>query len=371
VLPLGFAAFLVFGVGLVLVGANQADLARDLDLDLARSGLLVSALALGVGVGVVATGPLADRHPGRPLFVGASLVGALALLLVDAGMGFARAFLHVLLLGVGMGAYEALLNAAIGRRYGARAAKPITLVHAAATLGAMLGPPAIGWVAAHFHWTASFRATGVGHLLLAAAAFAVRFPAPPGLRQRAPLGAVLSPGILPFALIGFAYVGVESALTIFAVPYAQGALALPASRGLAAISAFWLGLLVGRLALLGVRRQAHAGFLLGAGLAGAAALAVGVAAGSLRVELVFASVGATLGFVFPLVIALVGERFPEARGTAMGLVAGAAALGGFAVPWLHGALGDTLGIDRSMGALVLWALLIAGAGWRAGRRHSA
>jgi hypothetical protein len=58
--PLGFSAFLVFGVVLVLVGANQAALARDLALDLSRSGLLGSALVLGIGMGVVGAGPLVD-----------------------------------------------------------------------------------------------------------------------------------------------------------------------------------------------------------------------------------------------------------------------------------------------------------------------
>ena len=64
-LPLGFTAFLAFGVVLVLLGASQADLAEALSLDLARSGLLGSVLALGIGVGVVGAGPLFDRYPRR------------------------------------------------------------------------------------------------------------------------------------------------------------------------------------------------------------------------------------------------------------------------------------------------------------------
>jgi predicted MFS family arabinose efflux permease len=71
VTALAFAAFLLFGVMLVLVGANQAELARDLELDLAGSGLLVSLLSVGLGVGVLGAGPLVDRLPRRPLFVGA------------------------------------------------------------------------------------------------------------------------------------------------------------------------------------------------------------------------------------------------------------------------------------------------------------
>ena len=60
-LPYCFAAFLVFGSVLVLIGANQADLSDALALSLAETGLLASALSLGLGVGVVASGPLFDR----------------------------------------------------------------------------------------------------------------------------------------------------------------------------------------------------------------------------------------------------------------------------------------------------------------------
>jgi MFS family permease len=56
VLPLCFSAFLAFGAVLVLLGANQASLAAELGLDLAQSGLLASALALGLGAGVVIAG---------------------------------------------------------------------------------------------------------------------------------------------------------------------------------------------------------------------------------------------------------------------------------------------------------------------------
>ena len=69
-LVFGFLSFLAFGLVLVLVGANQAHLERDLGLTLAQSGLLVSALSLGLGLGVVGAGPLFDRYPRRPLVIG-------------------------------------------------------------------------------------------------------------------------------------------------------------------------------------------------------------------------------------------------------------------------------------------------------------
>ena len=359
---LAFAAFLLFGVMLVLVGASQADLARDLQLDLARSGLLASLLAAGLGVGVLAAGPLVDRLPRRPLFVAASLLVALGLGTVDRSMGFARAGAHLVAVGVGLGVYETLLNAVVGEAYGARAARPLLFVHAAATLGAMLGPGLAGWLSTWSDWSMGFRAVGAAHLPLAAAALRVAFPPP---RRAAALShaGLLPPGalvrLLPFAAIAFAYVGVETALTVLAVPYATAALGLPQARGLAAISAFWAGLLVGRLGVLAIRGSIDARHLAVAGVAGSLVLALGVAAGTHAVEILFGATGACLGLVFPVMVALTGESAGTARATAIGLVVSAGALGGFALPWIHGALGDAAGPAVGVGALAVWAAVAA------------
>ena len=90
-LAFGFAVFLVFGVCLVLVGANQEALASDLGLDLAGTGLLGAGLALGIGVGVAGAGPLVDRLPRRPLFAAAGLLAGGSLLTFAPDMGFPRA----------------------------------------------------------------------------------------------------------------------------------------------------------------------------------------------------------------------------------------------------------------------------------------
>jgi fucose permease len=370
VLALAFAAFLLFGVMLVLVGANQAEIARDLGLDLAGTGLLASLLAVGLGVGVVGAGPLVDRLPRRPLFFASSLVAAAALLSVERTMGPARAGLHLVAVGIGLGLYETLLNVAIGERHGARAAKPLTLVHAAATLGAMLGPALAAALAGLSDWSASFRAVGAAHLALAAAAPAVPFPPPPrrahpGHRGLLPPGAARA--LFPFAAISFAYVGIETALTVLAVPYATRALGLAEARGLAAISALWAGLLAGRLGLLLAPGRIDARYLVLAASAATVVLGAGVAAGRDEVEILFAAVGAALGLVFPLMVALAGERAGGARGLAIGLVVGSGALGGFALPWLHGALGDAVGPALAVGALTPWCALAAAAAWYAGR----
>ena len=357
-----FVCFVAFGVVLVLVGANQADMARDLSLDLTRTGLLASVLALGIGVGVVGAGPLYDRLPRRPLFVLSLGIAGLALLAVSPSMGFSRWIAQLALIGVGIGAYDTLINASVVERFGTSASRPMTLVHAGAAVGAIAGPFAVAGLAASGHWTDSFRATGAVHLGLAAVALVVPFPAP--IRRSRPAhapaaGSGLSLAILPFAAVAFAYVGIEAALTVFAEPYAA-ALGLDTVRGGRAISAAWLGLLIGRVGLA-VLPRLGLGALGGAGLLGAAVIALAIGGRVPAIELAFFAVGLPLGCVYPVMIALAGQRFPERPGTAAGVAAGAGALGGFAVPWLTGALGDGLGAPLALASLALWSLLITGA----------
>jgi fucose permease len=371
-IALGFTSFVAFGVVLVLLGANQADVARSLGLDLAGTGLLAAALSAGLGLGVVLAGPLVDRHPRGPTWVAALLVSALALSGFDAGMGFPRAVACSALVGLGIGVYDTLISTLVAERYRERAARPMALVHAGATLGAVTCPLLVDAVAPRWGWAASFHWAAAAHLLLAGAVLAARPPPPPrpvaGRSADSGLRAVLRPALLPLAVAGFAYVGVETALTLFAVPYAGEALGLAPSSGRAGISAFWAGLLAGRLGLLALPVALDARVLAVSGALGAALIAGGAALGVRPIELHFAAAGLALGGVFPLLVALAGLRFPDARGSAVGAVTGAGALGGFALPWLHGAVGDAAGAAVAVGSLSLWAAALAAAALFARRR---
>ena len=114
----------LFGAILVLLGANQAEMARDLELGLMESGLLASALALGIGFGVVGAGPLFDRYPRRPLFATALVLAGAPLLAVGPELSFALWLPCLALAGAGAGMYETLINGTVAERYAVRASPP-------------------------------------------------------------------------------------------------------------------------------------------------------------------------------------------------------------------------------------------------------
>ena len=178
-------------------------------------------------------------------------------------------------------------------------------------------------------------------------------------RARAP-ARCFSPALSPFALAGFAYVGIESALTVFAVPYAIEASSAPIARGLASISVFWIGLLAGAPDRpLALPFAPDARWIAAAEPPAPRRSLIGGCVPA--PELVFGSAGLALGCVYPLAIALAAQRFPDARGTATGLTAGAGALGGLRGAVAARRAGRPLRCAHGGGSLALWSLMLGGA----------
>lgn len=280
------------------------------------------------------------------------------------------AALRIAVAGLGAGAYNTVVNASVGERFGARAGRPLAFIHSLATVGAMAGPLLVAWIVARYPWVWSFRLVGAAHLVVALGALARRGDYPPpntnadARRSRWPEMSALA----PFLAIVFAYVAVEGTTTVFAVAYAVDHLGLSEARGQLAISALWLGVLASRLGLITSPRPLGPRALAVAGTMGTAVLVSFVAFDLHFVELAFGLVGAAVGLVYPLAMALLGERFPATRGTAAGLVGGAGAAGAVVVPYLTGVVGDRHGVHRAVASLGVWCLLIAFGGLWISRR---
>jgi fucose permease len=179
-------------------------------------------------------------------------------------------------------------------------------------------------------------------------------PAPARLPLRA------APALAALGLVTFAYVGVESGLTLFAVPWAVSR-GEPEQVGQWGISTFWFGLLIGRLSLVIRRGDGDKGLqlLAASSFAGAAIVCLSSALALGPLVLVMTLAGIVLGPVYPVTISLAANRVPTAAATALGLVAATGACGGFAIPWLTGAVGDSSGVPLAMTLLGAYALLIA------------
>lgn len=364
VMPLAVLAFFAFGVLLVLPGGLGDALSAAFALDMRQRGALASALLFGIGAGVVVSGPLSDRFPRRPLFVDASLASAAAL----AGAAFAPSFAALgvafALLGLAAGFYETLLNSAVPEAFPERSAAKLNLAHSAATVGAALGAPLLGSAAARLGWGNALAALAVVFAALAAAGLAARFPAPPGARAAERASPLPWRTLAALSVAGAAYVGLESALSALLPAFADARALAPAQllgapRGTLAISAFWAGLFAARISFGALAIPARARELVLGGALGALLLAVGGALPGYAYELWSLAIGLALGAVFPVLVVLAGDAAPERRGTALAVVVFAGSVGGVALPYLAGALGETRGVCAALLALAVASAAIA------------
>ena len=271
---------------------------------------------------------------------------------------------HAAAAGAGIGLYDTLINAVVVQSYRERAARPMLAVHSAATIGAMLAPPLVGWIASAHHFTASFAAAGWAHVAIAVWAACVPLPAPeprgstpdawsrprPRERDAAPArrGRVR---LRRRRVVGDDVRGAVCERRAGARCRARSArdrrvLARPAGR-----------------APRGARRAQRARRAdpgrRGRERGGAARRQRGPAARRPRLGFFASRRRARLRLSAD--DRARGPGAPSARGTAAGLAAGAGALGGVAVPWVTGAAGDAAGITLGFASLALWCAAIAAA----------
>jgi len=388
---LAAGAFFAFGALLVLFGANGTAIIETLSIDDERLGLVGSMLSLGLGVGILAAGPAVDRAPRRPLFLAACGVVVLATTTVGPWTSFPALLVHTACIGLGAGFYETLLNASIVERSGEKASRRLLFVHAAATLGAATTPLAIAALreSVALSWFDGFRLAGLLHVAIALLSFTTKMsahgpaagsgeaigPSQPALPGPPPPAADHAPGSDPTTLAAvclatFAYVGIESAFTLFVARHSQLSLGLDALRGDAAISSLWIGLLVGRI-VAGLSPFAPGAGWVAAWAAAASGVILAFGLGAIaEPELVMALTGFALGGAFPILIALAGASLPGRAGTAVGLAAGIGSLGGFVVPWLTGHVAMAADLSTAFVVLAVWMWLLAGAAAIVHRRRS-
>ncbi len=362
-LPFGSTYLFAFGILLVLIGANQAELANSLHIDLAQTGFLTAMLSTGLGLGILTGGKLVGHRRRRAIFVVFSSLIGVSLLSVQEVMSFERAVAHIFFVGVGSGTCMTFLNTMASENYHERAARALAILHASVTIGAITGPFIVRWILQQHPWSTSFHFTGLLILLISLWATVANFPdAQPAQQSQngEPHNPIrLFPALLPLACIGLCYVGIETVIITFAVPFASDALEQSTLHGQAGISIYWVGILLGRLSILTLRGEFGSRALL---LSAAAAVTCCLGAFVLHplpIELTTFAIGLCLGSTYPVLIAYTGHTFAHRRARAISLVSFCGSLGGFTIPWLTGYIGDVQGMSTAGFSMFIWFLMLA------------
>jgi fucose permease len=359
-------AAVLAGTGLALVGWTGLlvpSLIRQIEPAFGQTdagiGVYFFVSALGSVAGSMGGGLLTERVGRRVVLTTAVSLLAFGLAALAVVPNWTLFLVAAVPFGVGMGAIDGGMNGLVLDLYPTGRGRALNLLHLCFSLGALASPLVVGRIVdAGASWQAVIFASAVAALPLAILFAVVRLPT--GRHEHAPGSSAIRTGLaLPLVMLAVAiafYVGAEIGVSNWLVRYLETASLTLATSALAL---FWACLALGRLvsARLGDRFD-HAWFAAISAMASAAALVAAVAVPSLGASiLLFGVVGFAFGPVYPLIMAVAGDRYPARSAAVSGFLAGIAVIGAIIYPPLMGfvSVGAGLGVAMLGAAALVFA----------------
>lgn len=268
--------------------------------------------------------------------------------------------------GLGAGALDGGGNGLILDLYRGSRGRALNTLHLFFSLGALASPLAIGQlVDAGVAWQSLVVGTAaltvpVAGLFAVAALPHGRHTAVARSGARTANSIAMSLPLITLEVAIACYVASEVGVSDWLVRFLDS---LPLGLATASLSLFWAGLALGRLAAARVAdRFDHLQFTTIAITVASLAVVGAVLVPSANVSIVlFALVGFAFGPVFPLIIAIGGERFPERSAAVGGFLTGFAVVGAVVYPPIMGVLSVTVGLAPAMLGTAALGLACAGA----------
>lgn len=365
-----FSVFALFGTSITIIGATLPKILADFHWNYLTAGLVIGAGSVAYFVATFGAGYLVKHLGPKPTIL-------LGLLLEIVGLSFFAAsplalpnILLSALIGLGQGGIEVGVNCSTLRIDPQHSGRPMNLMHGAFAVGAIAGPLALGvLLQAGLSWTLIYRGIAAVFALLAVLVALTALPkgddddAAAHETTHEPLATKPAYWLSFFAL--FLYVGVELGVSNWIAEYFVAVFAYSAAASALLVSLFWTGLLAGRfgvpLLYRGARQDAA---LVGLALLATVAIALLTVLGyyaptpltiACAQALVFAA-GLGCSIYYPVVITLLGKRFPHAQSQAIGFAATGGGIGSFVFPFVMSTIAQHWGIRAGFATYGVFAV---------------
>ena len=378
---IGGLALLSIGWTGLLIPSLIRSIEATFDQTDAGIGLVYFLYSIAYAAGSLGGGAVTERVGRRTVLVGAALLHAAGL----AGLGLAGSWpLFVVVTvpaGLGAGIIDGGANGLFLDLFRSGRGRAMNLLHLCFSVGALSAPLVAGTLVSEgTPWQLVMVGSGGAVVLLAIAFGLIGMPA--GRRDlpstqdepaaRPPTSRLLT---RPLVLLGVGiacYVASEVGVSNWLVRFLEPA---PLSTATLALSLFWAGIAAGRLISSQIAdRFDHLDFTMACAGLLAVTLAGAILIPVLPISIsLFAVAGLASGPIFPMIVALGGERFPERSAAVGGFLTGLGVVGGTIYPPAMGLLSVTVGLPVAMfGTVVLAAacmVALAAVRWSPGRRR--
>jgi len=326
-------------------------------LDEEQLGRLGGISFLGVVLGILVCGPLADRFGAKLFALGGNALLALGLVLVATASSYLFLALGFFILGLGGGVLDMVLSPVVAALNPQRRSSAMNWLHSFYCVGAVI-TVLVGTAALHVGL--SWRYTFLLLLPLPAAltiAFA-RLPFPDLVSDvgRTPFVSLLRKRWFVLALLAICCGGAtELGLAQWLPAYAQTTLDFAPWIGGLALLTFSLAMAIGRMAIgmAGTRVNPYHVIIL-ASLGSVVLMLLGALLPQPGVALACCVLaGLTGSCLWPTLLAVCADRYPHGGGSMFAALSGMGNAGGIMMPWLVGVVGDHAGLRLGLGLCAL------------------
>jgi len=345
---LAFAAacidILVFGIGMISLGSILPYLTEEFLLNDMDKGILASLLPLGILTGSLVFGPVVDKYSYKNLLSLSILLNILGLETIAWADSFVLLGFAFFLIGWGGGMINGATSALvsdISEDYGENKGANLSLFGVFFGLGALGMPIIIGFLSERFKTDQIIAGIGFSMILPLIFNIALKFPVPKQEQSIAFKQFFRLAGnklLMMFGFVLFFQSGLEALtnnwttsylIEVIKVDEQQALFSLTLYVGIFTVTRFILGFILKILSSEKVLITSVLLVLLGG--------CIIILAGNLGIYitgLICIALGLSGGF--PVVLGLVGDRFPSWSGTAFGVVFSIALIGNIIINYLNG-----------------------------------
>lgn len=359
----GCLSLLLIGWSGLVVPSLIRSVREAFDQSDAGIGLFYLVYAIFYTLGSFGGGLATERVGRRTVLVSGALLLAGGMVVLGIAPSWTVFLLAAVPTGIGSGTLDGGANGLILDLYVQGRGRALNLLHLFFSIGALTAPVTIGLlVDSGIDWQGIVVGTGLAVIPLAVLYALVAMPG--GRRSRADAAASGSGRIAlqgPLIVLGLAiglYVASEIGVSSWLVRFLEPA---PLTTATAALSLFWGGLAVGRLVSSALAdRFDHRRFAAACVGAMGIALAGAVFVPSLPLSIaLFAISGVAAGPIYPMIIAIGGDRYPGRSAAVSGFLGGFAVIGSIVYPPVMGLLSVTVGLTVAMAGNIVLAFACA------------
>lgn len=342
---------LLFGIGLITLGAILPDLRIRHSLSAVEAGTLFSILPIGIMAGSLLFGPVCDRYGYRVLLA----ISAMLMFAGFEGLAFTHTAwiltMSVLLIGIGGGAINGATNAVVADISTTGKGADLSLLGVFFGIGALGMPLLLSVLKQSFDFQFIVATTGFIALAATILFLIVRFPPAKqaeglSMKQIGPMVKDLTLLLIAFFL--FFQSAFEGLINNWTTTYLMERVAAPQSAALMGLSAYIAGMTVMRLLIGSIFRKLPGRTLLYTSFAITfVALVLFRLSGSMIPAAAgLFLLGAGIASGFPTMLGFVGNRYPHLSGTAFSFVFVIALLGNMLVNYSMGLVAENYGIKH-------------------------